>query len=838
MSSRYGRVILIAWRVVLAVVALFSAPLLLWNANAIPWPERTFELKKIRASEGFGFTSKMPAPWPGFTYAPQSGVLTENGRVLTPVNENEIVREKGLGAFRVGGEKVLFSTSDASDPMKTARTYSLRVRTVVIPWLRPLILMAGGLALLLLVGKHLLMLGAWMRENTTHSAALSARALALALFAVALAARLGFLWLHPDYTDEQMSIRGTPYSDARDWLGMAKSTAEGRGVDSTYPGMRALYPMFLANFYTWFGNSVPLAKGLHALIGAASTAVIFLLLRRAMPLWPAIAAALFFALDPRQVTQAGRLMTEPFGLLLIMLSAWCLIIGGERRRPALLFAAGAFFACSNLARPLTLFAFPIFIAIIGANALLRESRCWRAATLHCTAFALGTAMCLAPWVIRERSVHGIWGISCNSSSALFAASTPEFGVWASPVEDLPRIAGVPYKVKARYEYFQERFRENLKKYPGFYASNIARSLGAAARDCSNVSPSLRAAGFGALGMWCLFALLRGGARAIPSFALPAIAAAVALLFVNDQWATGFTIIGAALTVWWRPFPGTALLVTHFGGLLGSALFGNPDLQRVRLLIDWVEAGWLLAGIFVVGSAAAALLLRAPLKVMLGLQPIATRDSADEPPPPWLRWLGIGFAAFLLVSIARLIVLNAFITPAPRPRIRFTDAERAVHLQEFAKRFPAWQRIADPALIAAPRSWQRRAYVEFGAIEPEVYHFPAGVGFQHWSGRFEPRPHPHTSGILSVSGASFAGTVWIDFADKIPVSARGSICLLIGLTTTRPAVAAYLENSVEAVAIIPAPDFKPDFTRAIVAPVLPETSALLEASTTSGSESKN
>ena len=828
MPSRFGRVLRVAWRALLAVPVLFSALLLFWMGNALPWPQRTFPLTKIRATEGFGFTSKLPAPWPGFAYAGAAGVLTEDGREMTPVKDNGLVRQNGMGAFRVGGERVLFSSSDGSDPVKNGRAYSLRLESVVPPAFRPWIFCAGALAGLLLLRRKLPAIAAWMRfsqgESTSGASPVSASALAFGVFGAALAVRLGFLWLNPDYTDELMSIRGTPYSDARDWLGMAKSTAAGRGVDSSYPGMRALYPMFLANFFTWFGDSVPLAKGLQAMIGACSAALILLILRRAMPLWPALATALFFALDPRQVTQAGRLMTEPFGLLLIMLSAWCLIVGGERRRPAMIFAAGAFLACSNLARPLTLFAFPIFLTLVAANALLRESRRWRAATLHCAAFALGTVLCLAPWVIRERAVHGIWAISCNSSSALFAASTPEFGVWMAGVEDLAQKAGVPYKVKARYDFFQARFRENLQKYPGFYASNVVKSLGGAARECTNVSPALHGAALGALGIFCLLAWRRGGARW-----LPAIVAAIGLLRVDDSWAAGFAIVGAAFMLWWRPFPGAVIVVTHFGGLLGSALFGNPDLQRVRLLIDWVEAGWTLAGLFLVASVALALLLRVPLKTMLGLPAGAARDSDDEPPAPWLRGLGWAFATFLVISTARLVVLNAFTTPAPRPQLRLTDAERAAYLQEFAMRFPAWQRLADPALMTAPRGWKRRAFVEFGTIEPEVYRFPAGVGFSRWGDHFQPRPYSHTSGIFRAAQPPFAGPAWMEFAGEIPDPIRKTTCLLIGLTKVRPAVAIYLENSIEAVAIIPAPDFKPDFARALVAPVLPETQALLEGS---------
>ncbi len=831
MPPRIDRALRLAWRTVLLAVVAASAVLILWTSGALSWPHRVFPLKNFRATEGFGHTQKFAPAWPGFMFPPNTGVLTEDGREMKLVGENGEVREKGMGAFRVGGERVLFSSSDGTDPKANGRAYTLCLETVVQPSLRPLILFGGFIAALLLTGKLLRPAAAWMQRALVATAvgtpSPSARFLAISLFVAALAIRLVFLFKNPEYTDEQMSIRGIPYSDAGCWHAMAKSTALGHGVDSTFPGMRALYPMFLANFYTWFGSSLGLAKALQALIGAATTAVIFLALRRAMPVLAALAAALFFAVDPRQITQAGKLMTEPFGLLLIVLSAWCLIGGGERRRPGLLFLAGAFFACANLARPLTLFAFPVFVALVALNAWLRESRRWRAACLHAIAFALGTLLCLAPWMIRERATHGIWAISSNSSSALFAASTPEFGTWVPGVEALPDQARVPYKVKARYDFFQERFRENLRKYPGFYASNVARSFGAAALGCANLSPALYGAGLAAIALTTLLAALRAGAAGAVAVALPALIAAFILACLNANWPSAFALLGAAFTLWWRFFPGAVLVVCHFGALLGSALFGNPDPQRARQLEDWLEAGWMFAGVLAAGAIVVALVARVPLPIALGWRGDAIREATDEPPPRWLRGLGWAFAVFLVVSIARLVVLNVFTTHPPRRDPRLTDEQRIIFLQETARRFPEWKGVTEPALLAASYSWARRGFVEFGAIDQEVFRFPAGVGFQHWTGLFEPRAYEHTSFVFRVSGRSFAGTIWMEVPGEIPLALRETPCLLIGLTKVRPVVSAYFDNSVETVAIIPAPNFQPDFTRAIVAPVVPEMKTLLE-----------
>lgn len=835
MPSKRVRAIRVAWRFLLLAVALSAVLMHLWIREALPWPGRAFELKETRKTGGFASMMKLPQPWPGFVFIPQSATLTEDGRAMTRANENGLVREKGMGAFRVGESRVLFSASDGSDPETNGRKYTLALRTAVSPKIRPWITAAGVIAALLLLGGNFVALARSMRRSAVLFVECagslpppSARKWALALFAGALAVRAGFLWLNPEYTDRQMSIAGVPYSDARDWNAMARSTALGRGVDSTSPGMRPLYPIFLAHLYTWCGDSLILAKALQALIGAGSAALIFLALRRAMPLWAALAAALFFAVDPREVTQAGKLMTEPFGTLLILLSVWCLMIGGERRRPAMLFASGAFFACSNLARPLTLFAFPLFAGLVALKAWLRGTRRWRAAMLHSAAFAFGTAICLAPWIARQRAVHGIWGISANTASALFAASTPEFGVWEARVEALPAEAGIPRGIKERDEFFQMRFRENLRKHPGFYASNVAHRLRNAALASNNVSPALRWAGLGAFCILMALALLRADPRSTPALTLPFVVALPALAFANEPWASALAFAGVVFALWWRWFPAAVLVVTHFGALLGSALFANPDLPRMRLLIDWLEAGWMFAGLLAIASLAVSLLLRIPFRSVAGLPCAAERNPVDENAPRWLRGIGWGFAAFLIVSASRLVVLNCFTAPAAKPHWDLTDADRTALLNQLVSRDPTWQRIADPALMQATRGWARTVFVEPGWLEPEVYRLPAGFGFEHWTGLFAPRSHEHTCFTFRGPGRSFAARVWVEFAGDIPPAVRSEPCILIGLAKVRPTVTAYFENSVEAVAIVPAPDLKPDIARIISAPEVPETRALLDA----------
>ena len=239
---------------------------------------------------------------------------------------------------------------------------------------------------------------------------------------------------------------------------------------------------------------------------------------------------------------------------------------------------------------------------------------------------------------------------------------------------------------------------------------------------------------------------------------------------------------------------------------------------------------MFAGVLAIGSLAMSLLLRIPFTALLALPCTADRNPPDESAPRWLLRSGWAVAAFGMISACRLVVLNNFSTPVAKSRWDLTEADRTSVLQRFAALDPAWRRIADPALTVAARGWERPVFVEPGWIEPEIYRFPAGGGVDHWSGLFAARPYTHTSFMFRGPGRSFAARVWVDFAGDIPSELGAGPCVLIGFAKVRPRVTAYFENSVEAVAIIPSPGSKPDFARAIIAPAVPETQALLDAVT--------
>ena len=453
--------------------------MLLWDRGAVGWPERTWLLQGIKAEQGLAFSARYPGAWPGFALDRRTAVVTEDGRALARVKQESLVWENGGGSFIPRTKRVVFAARDGSDPRSNGRAYRLQSQLQVLPQIRLAMwaLSAAALAFLLRCGHRVLV------RRAAGGAAISPFAgspvfWACALFAAALAVRLHFAWANPFYTDGIFAIRGVPFSDARAWSKMAEGMAAGGGVDVGFPAKRPLFSMVVALFYTWTGISIPVAKAVQMLLGGLTSAFVFLIFRRLGGFWAALAAAIFFAIDPQQVEQTAEVMTEPLGTLCIVLSTWLLLRAGPRLALAPLLGAGIALGLSNLARPLTLFGFPFYALLIGAQALRNGGRTWRALAVPAGVFTLGVAVCIGPWVVRQHWVHGIWSISDNSASGLFAASTPEYGVWSPEVEALADKAALPYTVKVRYDFFQRGFRENLAKHPGYKLILEGRKRGA------------------------------------------------------------------------------------------------------------------------------------------------------------------------------------------------------------------------------------------------------------------------------------------------------------------------------------------------------------------------
>jgi hypothetical protein len=110
-------------------------------------------VRAIRHVEGQLYSARLPAaPFP-FSAQPDSGSrpngsplrLFENDRALGPAHtDHSAIRQLGRGAFSHWKGRILFSTSDNSDPTSNGRSYRFVTRVFLPSWVAAIMIFAGG----------------------------------------------------------------------------------------------------------------------------------------------------------------------------------------------------------------------------------------------------------------------------------------------------------------------------------------------------------------------------------------------------------------------------------------------------------------------------------------------------------------------------------------------------------------------------------------------------------------------------------------------------------------------------------------------------------------------
>lgn len=239
----------------------------------------------------------------------------------------------------------------------------------------------------------------------------------IAIFALSLVVRLAFVaYVHP-------SPRDGRYDDSAFYDAAARHLAAGDGYvfdptvwkapdgSAIYPGQQDLtatalwppgYPATLAVIYAATGNSLWAARLFNVLVGALTPVLVFLIARKLFDLTAAAFAGVALAVLPGHVLFTGVLLTETyFGFLLALILAVCVYFVFDRQRPslALLTGLGALVAFTGYVRG-------EFLAYGVVIALLLLIRYRRRAALPLTALAVGAAVIVTPWVIRNEVQMG------------------------------------------------------------------------------------------------------------------------------------------------------------------------------------------------------------------------------------------------------------------------------------------------------------------------------------------------------------------------------------------------------------------------------------------------
>jgi 4-amino-4-deoxy-L-arabinose transferase-like glycosyltransferase len=206
----------------------------------------------------------------------------------------------------------------------------------------------------------------------------------------------------------------TPDSDDYLWPGYA--LASGLGFE---PELRRtpLYSIFIALVLGAGGNLATLAAVQHGL-GVVTAGLAFGLGRVAFgPIAGRLAglpAGLMVALSGPLIIYEHYLMSEALFTLVLTLALLVLVVALRRPTRVWLLAAGGAVALACLTRPIGQAVAPIAVGMPFLLALPR----WRTGLIRAALVAVGLVLVLAPWTLRNLTVHGTSGAEGALGQAL------------------------------------------------------------------------------------------------------------------------------------------------------------------------------------------------------------------------------------------------------------------------------------------------------------------------------------------------------------------------------------------------------------------------------------
>ena len=408
------------------------------------------------------------------------------------------------------------------------------------------------------------------------------RGTAIAIFCNAAAIRVGYVLI---FLRHYRMI-----SDARHYHDIAISIATGHGFAAAYPygflhatAFRPpLYPLLLGGAYALFGDHIATAQVLNIALGSAVVLLIALLANRVGGRDAGWIAGALASVFPPLLANDGVPLSEPLGLLMMLLAVWALLAGRAGW-------AGVACALVVLTRPSAQLLVALVALVIWRQVGLRRA----------LAFTGAAVIVIAPWVLRNESIFNEPVLVTSNGFNLAAIYSPvalKAGHFVDPVLD-PRFASIRgfgrslanLNEAALDAAFRRQGLQGIREHPGQVPSVIALNVRRLVDETWRLNDAPEALdgrplrlrhltlplvwAVEVLGFWGLFRIARGARRrpfperrapgqlgpgVIPLFALyffvvsvltvavPRLRAPVDVLLI-----AAIGVLGAAVTERWR-----------------------------------------------------------------------------------------------------------------------------------------------------------------------------------------------------------------------------------------------------------------------------------------------
>ena len=224
-------------------------------------------------------------------------------------------------------------------------------------------------------------------------------------------------------------------ADAQHYHDIAINVAHGHGFAAHYPYLVThatafrppLYPLLLGGAYATFGDHIASAQILNVLLGSLVVVLVAVVATRVGGRRAGLIAAGLVAVFPPLLANDGVPLSEPLGLLVMLLGIWALLAGR-------LGWAGIAMGLLVLTRPSAQLLVPLLALVIWRQIGFRRA----------VMFCVAAVVVVAPWVIRNESVfHRPVIVTSNgfNLAAIYSPLSLKVGHFLDPVFD-PRFAPV------------------------------------------------------------------------------------------------------------------------------------------------------------------------------------------------------------------------------------------------------------------------------------------------------------------------------------------------------------------------------------------------------------
>lgn len=356
----------------------------------------------------------------------------------------------------------------------------------------------------------------WLFE-TTHR-----KKFIILLFGIALLVRFTALAILPEAhlsTNAKNSIlRGATLIQNGEFIG-----------NPDYPMLvPPLTAMFVAGIQSVFGNSLIPIKIAQIVMDAFMVVVVFSLGRIILPYAAAVVGSLLLSTYPFTVFSSIYVGTEALFTFLLVLFMYLAIKAIKEERLILFFIAGFFLGLATLTRGTTLFFPLVFVMFLF---WYNKGRARLHVISQSLLFALGFAIVLTPWTIRNHVVLNAAIPASTSSGPLLHGSSEEFWLIEDRERELPKyfrylkdekgISGSPnpswvqkdqFYRKAAIEKYRQRWEENPWSYFHFFIQKFTRLWYATESGANHTLVLLINLPFYVLGLFGFWMLIRSGNR--------------------------------------------------------------------------------------------------------------------------------------------------------------------------------------------------------------------------------------------------------------------------------------------------------------------------------------